>query len=557
MATEANIPAYTLPGWAHEVIRLYESDSASQFIIYGNIFDQMMMPADNGQRLGSLSDFLMHVLLSRFQVVITYDIGNGIRVEKGGETFSKWPHFQQSSELPKAPRAAVEYMTSYFRYVANLARLAPDSNVQVACIIRNANLLAPIIPGALDYDLSAIASLIRDWASESLLTTHSLATFLIAENLNDMHPLIANNPRVARSKVALPSESELLATLTAIAPRYPSALADFANDLEAVAGQLAGATLSAVESMLKIKEHAKEKIGPDDLARMKKQLVEQDCNGLIEFIQSTHTLDDLYGVEKVKGWLRQDIALWQKNDLAAIPKGYLLCGPVGTGKTFMVQCLAGEAGVPVVKLKNFRDKWVGSSEGNLERIFRLLQAMGRAYVFIDEADQAIGRRQSAEGDSGISGRIYSMLAEEMGSSANRGKLIWILASSRPDLIEVDLKRPGRVDVKIPLFPTIDARESFELLKMLCSRRGMDLGTDAFAAVQASLPLLLTPGAAEALAVKLYRMVRTENCAPLEALKSTLMDYQNPVPLETLELQIDLAVREASDLEFVPAPFRRK
>jgi len=555
MATAGNATAYPLPAWAQEIVRLYESDSASQFIIYGNVFDQIMMPAGNGQRLGSLPEFLMHVLLSRFQVVISYDIGNGIRVEKGGETFAKWPHFQQSSDLPKAPRAAVEYLTGYFRYVANLARLAPDTSMQVACIVRNANLLAPMVPGSLDYDMSALASLIRDWASESLLTTHSLATFLIVENLNDLHTLIANNPRSARTKVNLPSEAELSAALATMAAQYPCALAGFAADLGAVGGQLAGATLSAVESMLKLKEHAKEKIVSDDLARMKKQLVEQDCNGLIEFIQPTRTLDDLYGMDKAKAWLRQDIALWQKNDLQAIPKGYLLCGPVGTGKTFLVECLAGEAGVPVVKLKNFRDKWVGSTEGNLEKIFRLLQAMGRAYVFIDEADQAIGRRQAADGDSGISGRIYSMLAEEMGSSANRGKLIWILASSRPDLIEVDLKRPGRVDVKIPLFPTIDARESFELVKTLCHRRGMELGEESFAAVQEKLPLLLTPGAAEALAVKLYRTVRTQNRTLPGALEDALADYQNPVPVETLRLQIDLAAREASDLEFVPAQFR--
>jgi hypothetical protein len=556
MATEGITPPYNMPEWAREIVRQYESDSASQFIIYGNVFDQMMKPLGNGVCLCSLSEFLIQVLLSRFQVVVSYDIGNGIRVEKGGETFSRWPHLQQSPDLPKAPRAAVEFLTSYFRYTANLARIALDSRTQVACIVRNANLLAPMAPGALDYDLSAIASLIRDWASESLLTTHSLATFLIVENLNDLHPLIVNNPRSARCKIALPSESDLSATLTAIASRFPSALTGFAKDLRAVAGQLTGATLSAVESMLKIKEHAKQKIVPGDLAQMKKQLLEQDCNGLIEFIQSTRTLDDLYGVEKVKAWLRQDLALWRKNDLAAIPKGYLLCGPVGTGKTFMVECLAGEAGVPVVKLKNFRDKWVGSTEGNLEKIFRLLQAMGRAYVFIDEADQAIGRRQSGDGDSGISGRIYSMLAEEMGSSANRGKLIWVLASSRPDLIEVDLKRPGRVDVKIPLFPTVDARESFELLKTLCHRRGMEFGDGAFETVQAKLPLLLTPGAGEALAVRLYRTVRTQNRTPLEALQEALVDYQNPVPVETLRLQIDLAVREASDLEFVPSQFRR-
>src|SRR5262249_35340414 len=154
-----------------------------------------------------------------------------------------------------------------------------------------------------------------------------------------------------------------------------------------------------------------------------------------------------------------------------------------------------------------RDKWVGSTEGNLERIFRLLQALGRCYVFVDEADQAIGRRDSASGDSGISGRIYSMLAEEMGSSTSRGRLIWILASSRPDLIEVDLKRPGRIDVKIPLFPTTTAQESFDLIRALCRKRGITLQDQDFAVLQPIVPLLLTPGAAETLAVKIYRMAR--------------------------------------------------
>jgi len=221
----------------------------------------------------------------------------------------------------------------------------------------------------------------------------------------------------------------------------------------------------------------------------------------------------------------------------------------------MVECLAGEAGVPVVKLKNFRDKWVGSTEGNLERIFRLLQALGRCYVFVDEADQAFGRRDSSNGDSGISGRIYSMLAEEMGSSTSRGKLVWILASSRPDLIEVDLKRPGRIDVKIPLFPTTTAQESFTLIRMLCGKRGVNLDENDFPTLHSLMPSLLTPGAAETLAVKIYRYVRTADAAPIDAVRSSLTDYQNPIPLETLEDQIRLAVGEASDLEFVPEIFR--
>src|SRR5262244_510005 len=430
MATSASSEAGVrskLPPWALDAIQLYESNASSQFIIYGNVNDQLLVPSPT-PHLGGLVDFLLQVLLPRFDVVLSYDIGNGIRVEKGGDIFSRWPQLQQEPNLPKAPRLAIEALTRYFRYTANLARLNRE-RVQVGCIIKAADLLAPALQGGLDYDLNALASLTRDWSSESLLAGHSLATFLVTENLNDLHPLVVNNPRAARIKIALPSPDDLAQAFEFLKPAYSCALQQFSGSLQTVAQQLAGSTLGSIETLLRTREYSRQALQPNDLIKLKKQLVENECNGLIEFIESKRTLDDIYGQEKVKAWLRQDIALWQQNDLAAMPKGYLLCGPVGTGKTFMVECLAGEARVPVVKLKNFRDKWVGSTEGNLERIFRLLQALGRCYVFVDEADQAIGRRDSSSGgDSGISGRIYSMLAEEMGNSNSRGKLIWILAS---------------------------------------------------------------------------------------------------------------------------------
>ena len=67
-----------------------------------------------------------------------------------------------------------------------------------------------------------------------------------------------------------------------------------------------------------------------------------------------------------------------------------------------------------------------------------------------------GKRGGGDGDSGLSGRVYGMLAKEMSDTKNRGKIIWIFATSRPDLVEVDLKRQGRLDVHIPLFPPGDA-----------------------------------------------------------------------------------------------------
>ncbi|MDB6117541.1 MAG: hypothetical protein JWO08_1322, partial [Verrucomicrobiaceae bacterium] len=337
--------------------------------------------------------------------------------------------------------------------------------------------------------------------------------------------------------------------------KWPVPLEPFAAKLAEPAAALAGATLNSVETLLQTRQHRGQPLNSKDLVALKKELIEKDAGGLIEFIKTDRSLEDLHGQEAIKKWLRQDIALWQQGDLAALPMGYLFCGPVGTGKTFMVECLAGEAGVPVVKMKNFRDKWVGSTESNLEKIFRLLEALGRCIVFVDEADQALGRRSGGDGDSGVGGRVYGMMAEQMSNSRNRGRVLWVLATSRPDLVEVDLKRPGRVDVKIPLFPTATPEEGYKLIRALSKRRGLALPETVPEALKASIPDLLTPGAAEALSVKIYRATKTSASSPEQALATALGDYQPPVRTEIIQAQIKLAVDEATDLSFVPERFR--
>jgi SpoVK/Ycf46/Vps4 family AAA+-type ATPase len=367
--------------------------------------------------------------------------------------------------------------------------------------------------------------------------------------------MIAHSADVSRVRIALPEQQALERALSLLRSQQPGAFSADA-DLTQTAAALVGVTVSALESLVKIRDHADQSLGPADLTRVKKELVERDSAGLVEFIESKRTLDDYHGQDALKRWLRQDIALWQAGDLKALPMGYLLCGPVGTGKTFLVECLAGEAGAPVVKLRNFRDRWVGSSEGNLEKIFRLVRALGRCMVFIDEADQTLGRRDAGSGDSGLSGRLYSMIAQEMADPANRGRVLWILASSRPDLIEVDLKRPGRVDVKVPLLPTSTPAESALLIGALAKRYGLQIAETDLTRLADRMPTLLTPGAAEALVVKAYRRSRTENVSPTSALESCLTGYQNPVPADVLEFQMRIAVREATDLAFVPAPFQK-
>ena len=92
--------------------------------------------------------------------------------------------------------------------------------------------------------------------------------------------------------------------------------------------------------------------------------------------------------------------------------------------------------------------------------------------------------------------------------------------------------------------------------LLAKRYGLALTEAHLATLTPRLPTLLTPGAAEALVVKAYRRSRTENVGADAALEGCLVGYQNPVPADVLEFQMRIAIREATDLAFVPPAFHK-
>ncbi len=554
--------ADSTPDWADEIRSLYLSGATNQFVVHGNVSDRLLIDQEGKEaRLGNLSDFLTEVQLKRFELVLSYELGTGLRIESGEGFFQK---LRFGEELPSDPVHAIAYLDRFLRFCVNLRNLTPEDsdssiagrNHHIGIIIKSAELVFPISKQTRDYQLNSMASVVRSWSRESHFLEHNLAVFLLSDHLNDLNHLLSQNTRSAQIEIPMPDGEGLVDVFSYFEETYPKALSNFAGEPQVPSERLAGATVSSMESLLRMREYDGRPLEQSDLSDLKKSLVERDSNGLIEFVEPTRSLDDVYGHGQIKEWMCQDIDLWKQGDLEAMPMGYLLCGPVGTGKTYLVECLAGEAGVPVVKMKNFRDRWVGSTESNLEAIFGLLHALGRCIVFIDEADQALGKRDAGSGDSGVSGRVYSMMAKEMSNSRNRGKILWILASSRPDLIEVDLKRPGRVDVKIPLFPAHEPEESYQLIRALGVKHNLDLPDSCPEDLVELVPSLVTPGAAESIAVKMYRRVKTNGVGALEALKDCLDEYQNPIPQDVMDFQIGLAVKEASDLEFVPNQFRK-
>jgi len=251
-----------------------------------------------------------------------------------------------------------------------------------------------------------------------------------------------------------------------IGTRDHAAFSDF--DAPTLARLTAGISLTDLAVLVKLAMETGQRLNAKQFNDLKKRLIEKQAQGLLEFIEPKWTLDTVVGHEAAKTRLREDAELLRKGRLASVPMGYLLCGAVGTGKTFLAQCAAGEIGIPCVILKNFRSKYVGETEGNLERVLSVLRAMGPVMVVIDEADAALGSRE-AEGDSGTSSRVFGMIANQMGDTRYRGMILWMLLTARPDLLPIDLKRQGRAEVHIPLFYPTDADEIKQMFVTLAKK----------------------------------------------------------------------------------------
>src|SRR5438876_3088675 len=382
-------------------------------------------------------------------------------------------------------------------------------------------------------------------------------TVLLTEGLHDLNDLVVENPHVATLHIPLPDEAELLDYLrTLIASQFPDLPAKCEVPIEVLARRLTGLSRVGAFKVLSLALKNDRTITAAWLARMKKDLIERDCQGLLEFLESSYTLDNIAGHDAVKSWLREDAQLLKKGVLHALPMGYLITGRIGTGKTFLVQCWAGELGIPTVVFKNFRDRWVGATESNLEKIFAVLRALGQVVVFVDEADQAAGKREGGEGDSGLSGRVYGMLAREMSDTRNRGRIVWVFATSRPDLLEVDLKRQGRLDVHIPLFPPQTHEETQNLLLSIAKRLQFPLAESDIP----PLPEGIVLGGNEiegilVRALRVYELLPAPRSPLREILGSVFKEVRPNAHTRKLEYMDLVAVKECTDARFLPPQYR--
>ena len=243
------------------------------------------------------------------------------------------------------------------------------------------------------------------------------------------------------------------------------------------------------------------------------------------------TWEDIGDLEEVKQKIREIVELPLKHpelfERLGIepPKGILLYGPPGTGKTLLAKALANEIGAYFISINGpeIMSKFYGESEERLRKIFEEAQANAPAVIFIDELDSIAPKREEVVGE--VEKRVVAQLLALMDGLKERGKVIVIGATNRPEALDPALRRPGRFDREIEI-PPPDKRARREILAV--HTRNMPLSDDVDLNKIAEMTHGYT-GADIAALVKeaamnaLRRFIQQEN-----------IDLNQPIPAEKLE-----------------------
>jgi AAA+ superfamily predicted ATPase len=550
----ADLPDF--PPWAAQLAELYFSGTTAAFLLHGNTYDLFRTGRGTDVRYGVLAEFLAEQLFGRWSLVLHYDLGRGLRVLAGRDeqrlkdmvTLAN-KRLGDVSALSRDPAATFALLDRFVRQ--NI--MAPgEDRLSLAVIMEQASFVFPSgEPGRQSLQSSSQLVTMLNWAMSPHVKRLNMAFVMVDEKLADVSDRLAGNPHVATIEVPLPDEKDrdtFVRASTADAPL--ETYSDF--DPAQLAALTAGISLTDLNVLVQSARESGKRLDATVFRALKKRLLERQCRGLLEFIEPRWTLDTVVGHDAAKERLRDDAALLKRGALDTLPMGYLLCGPVGTGKSFLAQCVSGEIGVPCVILKNFRSKYVGETEGNLERVLSVLRAMGPVVVVVDEADAALGSREQS-GDSGTSSRVFAMIAAQMGDTKYRGRIIWMLLTARPDLLPIDLKRQGRAEVHIPLFYPTDENEIRQMFVILAKKLGSRVAIE-------DVPVIpqrghLSGADIEGMVGRAWRtsLLGGADHITREALAEVVSQFMPSTQGLERELQETAAILECTDRQFLPQP----
>ncbi len=551
----------TLPGWAAGVARSISGKQANTFLLHGVPADLVPVRGGEGVRFEPLDAFLAETLFASWPGRISYNRAEGL----GFATAEARRHFLDrlkaydavhgttwAEGLPRDAGNAFALLDSYFRHCAALAPARPT-----VLFLPFAETLAPNAEAAYRTpEDRAVLVYLRKWAQDPVLLAKNVVVVMVTESLAELDPKLVRASATREVEIPRPDAVERREYVEAVRPPdWFAAQSEVAP--QRLAELTAGMTRAQLAQLLDGADAEGVRLTLDGVRRVKKEVIETEGLGLLEYVEPKYDLAMVAGMPAVKARLKRAARAIARGNPAAVPMGYLICGPVGSAKTFLVECFSHEIGFPCVKLKNFRSMWVGSTESNLERILKILASLTPVGVVVDEADAALGNREQS-GDSGTQQRVFAQIATFMADTRNRGRVLWFLITARPDLLPIDLKRQGRAEEHIPLFYPETLGEYDEIFQVMKKKLAMKCAVASLGEVASEEALKGYSGSdLEAVLVRAVLEAEAAEASEVavEHLRRAFTDFIPTTNSLERELQILAAILECTSKELLPTKFR--
>jgi AAA+ superfamily predicted ATPase len=542
------------PKWSSSLQEAWTEGKKQMFILHGNVFDIVGYEQNKVIEYRTLPDFLASQVFGTFDSVLYFDQVRGpkvlayskARLEKMNRHVERFIGAPEKLRDLKQVGSVFSLLDRYLE----LALLSEGEKPSIALIFDYAQFMVPSSSvSQIAKETGTVLATLLNWARSPYFKKAPFAFCLISEKLSDLNDSLTRSAHTGRIEIPFPDRDSRLAYI-AFKAEGKNVQGWSEVDENSLSDLSAGMTLVHLQGLMESAMKGRQKLTLRKLKAYKKEMIEGECQGLIEFIEPSCTLELAVGQQEAKKRLTEDASLLENGRLDAVPMGYLFCGPVGTGKTFLAECYAGSVGIPCVKLLNFRSKYVGETEGNLEKILKVLRVMGPVAVVIDEADAMLGDRSSGS-DSGTSSRVFGLFASQMGNTAYRGKIIWFLLTCRPDLLPIDIKRQGRCEVHIPLFYPESEDDFREMFIVMGKKNKIKIDPEEVPTIPTGMSL--SGAEIEGVVMRAKRSALLENADDVTKLhlEAALQDFIPSAETEEKELQILAAVIESTSLNFLP------
>lgn len=547
-----------LPAWAQEFAVKYCTETVNLYFVHGNIRDFLPHSHKNSIHFVfvKIRDYISEVIFGNRDIIVFYDKSSGVSfcMREMEEAYintmhTRYPEIPIQEFFSRDPLKAFLYLERYFS-------LNMGNDLRIVLIIDYAETIIPSDEiGNLDSDDRYCFVTLNRWSHDPRFTNEDISIVMLTENLADVNPRLAASPSTVKVAIPLPSEEIRIKFLTYLQSKEELLLERTLNP-ERIGKLTSGLNLLNLNQLAKESYNEDIPITLEYLRRKKQHIIENEAGGLLEFLNTEHDLSFIAGHEFVKKRFKTMAKALKQGRTDVLPMGYLLAGPIGTGKSFLVSAFAGEIGIPMVRLQNFRSQWQGTAESNLEKVLNILRAMAPVAVMIDEADAVLGSRTTH--DETGSSRIFAQITNFMGNTDYRGKIIWFLITSRPDLLPIDLKRQGRAEEHLALFYPETVQEKIEIFETLQRKLKIKIKDVSFSSIiNKKLKFPVSGADIESILVRAKMTATVDNRTMLTSsdIEQTIDDFIPPSYPYEIELQNLIAVLECTSKEMLPKQYQ--